>query len=325
MIPRVAVLSSLLLAAGAALTPLASQLPTTPSAVPLYPGATRQADREETQLGPGSEGWVYRVTAPIEAVVKFYQERLRAREIGTEADRDRARDAYEQLGVGQTSGAVVLPVFVELTPAHFRETAGPGEDPARLAAAWRAAYVAKRPPFRPDTWLASAIFEWGAHPAADQRVEFYLSVEDVGAWQIRESAYEDVTEIVLNVQRTGPPPARAEEEEEPAPAAPMAAPSASELGVPVYPGAQFDGRLSASLSAGDSEGTYYVYTSTDSPATVTAFYEQRTGKKALHMEGGVLIAVRGEGPFPDLGITVQPNLGSHAPNVRTIVTVRRNK
>jgi hypothetical protein len=324
MVPlRAALLSSLVLTAAAAQLP--AQLPTTPSAVPLYPGAARQQDQEETQLGPGSEGRVYRVKAPIEAVVKFYEERLAAREIRTEAERERARDAYERLAAGQTSGAVVLPEFVNLTAAHFGETAGAGEDPARLAAAWRAAYVAKRPPFRPDTWIQSAIFEWGARPGGDQRVEFYLSVEDVGAWRIRESGYEHETQIVVNLQRTGPAPARAAEEAERAPAAPMAAPPESELGVPHYPGARFDGRTSAALTEGDSEGTYYVYTSGDAPAQVTAFYEGRTGKAGQRTEGGVLIVVRGEGLFPDLAVTVQPNPGSHPAAVKSVITIRKRK
>src|SRR5262249_29565550 len=91
----------------------------------------------------------------------------------------------------------------------------------------------------------------------------------------------------------------------------MSAPPESELGVPLYPKAQFDGRSSADLSQMDKGGTYYVYTSTDTPQLVTAFYQTRTGKKGITNEGGTLIAVKGEGPFPDLGVTIQPNAGTY--------------
>jgi hypothetical protein len=191
---RAGAFSPLLMVAAAAVTPLPGQVPRTPDAVPVFTGAARQPDREAAQgAAPGTDVRVYRVKAPIEEVVKFYQQRLGAREVRTEGERDRAREAYERLGAGQATGAIFLPTFVDLTPGHFRETAGPGEDATRLAAAWRAAYTAKRPPFRPDTWIASVIFEWGASPAAGSRHEFYLSVEDVGAWQIREAEYQHET------------------------------------------------------------------------------------------------------------------------------------
>jgi hypothetical protein len=320
---RAGAFAPLLLGVAGVLAPLPCQVPSTTQAIPIYSGAERQQDQEASQFGPGSEGRVYRVKAPIEAVVRFYQQRLGAREIRSEDERSGARDAYEGLAVGQTSTPVMLPEFVNLTPAHFAETAGPGEDATRLAAAWRAAYVAKRPPFRPDTWVQSATFEWGARPGADQRAEFYLSVEDVGAWQIRDPEYQHETQIVINVQRTGPPPEQAEEEE--APAAPMAAPAESELGVPIYPGSRFDGRMSASLSAGDNTGNYYVYTSTDTPAQAAAFYERATGKKGQSNPAGVLIVVRGQGLFPDLGVTVQPNGGIYPPAVKTMITIRKKK
>jgi hypothetical protein len=39
----------------------------------------------------------------------------------------------------------------------------------------------------------------------------------------------------------------------------------------------------------------------------------------------VLIVVRGEGLFPDLAVTVQPNPGSHPPAVKSIITVRKRR
>jgi hypothetical protein len=317
--------ASALLAAGVTVAPLPGQTPTTPDRIPIYPGATRQAEREAEVYGaPGPGQRIYRVRAPIEDVVRFYQQRLQAREIRSEDEADRARDAYPQIPAGKTSGAVMRLDPEDLTPAHFAETAQEGENPAQLAAAWRAAYTQKRTPFRPNTWIHAADFEWGAVPSAGQVMEFYLTLEDVGAWQIREPSYFHETEISINVQGTGPVAEEREEEEE-APAAPMAAPSAAELGVPLYPGAKFDGRISAEMSRSDEEANYYVYSSTDTPEQVTAFYRTRTGKAGITTPGGVMFAVRGGGLFPDLAVTVQPNAGTFPAPAKTMLTIRKKR
>jgi hypothetical protein len=318
--------ASALLAAGATVAPLPGQTPTTPDRIPIYPGATRQPDREAEVYGtPASGQRIYRVRAPIEEVVRFYQQRLQAREVRSEDERSQARDAYEQIPAGKTSGAVMLLDPVDLTPSHFAETAEAGENPAHLAAAWRAAYTQKRPPFRPNTWIHAAMIEWGTVPSAGQLVEFYLSLEDVGAWQIREPEYFHETEIGINVQGTGPVAEERQEEEEEAPVAPMAAPSPAELGVPLYPGAKFDGRISAEMSRSDEEANYYVYSCSDTPEQVAAFYHARTGKVGLTTPGGVMFAIRGEGLFPDLGLTVQPNAGTFPAPAKTMLTIRKKR
>jgi hypothetical protein len=318
--------ASALLGINAAFLPLPAQTPTSVDQIPVYPGATRQPDREAEVYGtPGPGQRIYRVRAPIEDVVRFYQQRLQAREVRSEDERSQARDTYERIPAGKTSGAVMLLDPVDLTPAHFAETAGADENPAQLAAAWRAAYTQKRTPFRPNTWIHVADFEWGAMPSAGQPVEFYLSLEDVGAWQIRETGYFHETEIGINAQGTGPVAEERQEEEEEAPVAPMAAPSAAQLGVPLYPGAKFDGRLSAEMSRSDEEGIFYVYSSADTPQQVTAFYQTRTGKKGITTESGTMIAVKGEGLFPELGVTIQPNAGTFAAPAKTMLTIYQKR
>ena len=199
-------------------------------------------------------------------------------------------------------------------------------DPAQLAAALRAVYARKRTPLRPDTWLESAEFWWAAIPPNGQRLQFMLSLEDVEGFEIQEPSYHHETEIVINLQQEGLGGAEeAEEPEEGAPPTPMAAPRESDLGVPLYPGARFDGRVSAQMSASDEEADYYVYTSTDAPQQVTAFYQTRTGRKGITTEGGTLIAVKGEGLFPDLGVTVQPNAGTYPAPVKTMLTIRKKR
>lgn len=109
------------------------------------------------------------------------------------------------------------------------------------------------------------------------------------------------------------------------PPAPMAPPSAADLGVPLYPGATFDGQMSAAMSGMGDNANYYVYTTADAPAQVTAFYETKTGKKGTTNEAGTLIVVRGEGLFPDLGVTIQPNPGTYPAAVKTMITIRKKK
>ncbi len=322
---RAAVLSALLPAVGPALPQLLCQAPTRLDQIPVFAGAARQPDREAELVSPGEMGRtvrVYRVKSPIEDVLRFYQQRLRAQEVRTEAERDRA---YGDVPPGGATAVLLELEPVDLSPAAFSEAAAGGDrSAAQLAAATRAAYAKGRTPLRPNTWIASATFDWGVRPNADRHVLFSLSLEDVEAWEILESSYHHETEIVINVQDEGSV-AAAEEPEERAPAAPMAAPSERDLGVPLYPGAKFDGRMSGQMSASDEEANYYVYTSADTPQQVATFYQTRTGKKGLTTEGGVLIAVRGEGLFPELGITVQPNAGTYPPNVKTMLTIRKRR
>lgn len=288
---RAAVLSALLPAFSSSVAPLLCQAPTELAQIPIYAGASRQPDREAEEAPSGLQGRttrVYRVRTPIEDVVRFYQQRLQAQELRTDADRARTAAAAEQLAPGRAT-AVVLQL-------------DRSEDTKRVT---------------------SATFDWEYRPNADRHLQFDLSLEDVEPEEGQESSPHQ-TEIVIQVQDDGPVAAE-EEPKAQAPAAPMAAPTEGDLGVPLYPGARFDGRMSGQMSASDEEANYYVYTSADTPQQVATFYQTRTGKKGLTTEGGVLIAVRGEGLFPELGITVQPNAGTYPPSVKTMLTIRKRR
>jgi len=103
--------------------------------------------------------------------------------------------------------------------------------------------------------------------------------------------------------------------------APKGEPGPTELGVPRYPGASFDGRNSSAMSS--DEEHYFIYHAGDSPEKVVAFYERELRKKGTKTEGGVLFTVKGKPPFPDLGVIIQENAGTYPPAVKTIITVRR--
>lgn len=85
-----------------------------------------------------------------------------------------------------------------------------------------------------------------------------------------------------------------------------AAPSASEIGAPIYPGAVFDTELSAGMSEGN-DYKYYVFLTNDSPEAVASFYEQKLGKKPQKLGNSYMFALKGNLPIPDDGLVVEPN------------------
>lgn len=100
------------------------------------------------------------------------------------------------------------------------------------------------------------------------------------------------------------------------------APGPAELGVPVYPGAKFDAAKSKGLSSASEK--YYIFTSTDAPAQVIAFYERNTGKKGTVMGGATIVVLEGQPPFPKHGVLVETNRPELYPApVKTVFTVRR--
>lgn len=304
-------------------SPLDAQAPTRLEQIPTYPGAARVPDREAEETSMGAAAYVdrvlrssavrvYRVAAALEDVARFYQQRLAAREIQSEEDWERAYP--EHVRAGQAS-----PVLCQFEPVDL----GP-ESALENVATVRAAYARKRAPFRPGVWLVGADFRWTHRESATRHTEFNLYLQDTEAFELTTSDYHHETEIVI-LARTWDAPEAAEEEPEPEPVAAMAAPTEAQLGVPLYPGARFDGDISAQMSEGDDTGIYYVFASADPVTTVAAFYERHTGKKGMETEGGVLIVVQGQGLFPDLGVTVQPNVGTFAGSVRSVITVRRRR
>jgi hypothetical protein len=323
--------------------PLAAQTPTRVAQIPVVAGAVRQPDREaevqaelptQADVPPGvvvsDLVRVYRTSAPVEDVVRFYQKALAAREVWDEADREQAW--VDNCDVGQTSPVIFMVDSVDLSPDAWAEQAsGSGRSPQQYAAAVRAAYAKARPPFRRDAWLHGAYFEWSRRESESRGANLSISVQDVSDLGILDPSYAHVTEIEVRAIPWRSWEAAEEDEQaeaeraEEVPVEPMAAPSEAQLGVPIYPGARFEGRMSAELSQSDEEANYYVFGSADAAPAVTAFYRQRTGKPGIEVEGGVLIAVRGEGLFPDLAVTIQPNVGTLPASVKSVITVRKRR
>jgi hypothetical protein len=102
------------------------------------------------------------------------------------------------------------------------------------------------------------------------------------------------------------------------------APTQEQLGVPTYPGAQYQAQMSAGMSQPTEK--YYIFTTGDPLARVLAFYENATQKKGQPLgEGGaMMIVLEGQAPFPKHGIMIEPNRqGMFPASVVTVVTVRR--
>jgi hypothetical protein len=97
-------------------------------------------------------------------------------------------------------------------------------------------------------------------------------------------------------------------------------PTEAQLGAPLYPGAFYDARNSAGMSMGDN--TAYIFMSADPPAKVVDFYAQKLRKQASEMvKGSFMIVLKGKPPFPEKGITIEPNKpGQFDPKYKTVVT-----
>ena len=105
---------------------------------------------------------------------------------------------------------------------------------------------------------------------------------------------------------------------------PAPAPTEAELGVPVYPGARFDGDVSGGMTQPDQK--IWVYFSDDAPAKVVAFYQQKTGKKANEWDKEkFMIGLAGNPVMPEHGLTIETLAGNplFAGKGKTVITVTR--
>ncbi len=279
--------------------PASAQGPKTQAAIPLYPGAVRDQRPGIQGDCPACFTTVYRATATVEDVFKFYVQRLGAQE-GVE------QDAFH-LNPGQST-----PVSSGMTTHAFEDDCADEvyRHEAEDCQQWRygrdkkAAIARARPPYRPGEWLDGAGFGWWSRDANGDRVEWTITLSDSGAFSKDWKSYTARwTEIrVIRMIDAGPPgqalPGRPREAPLPA-----AGPSEQVLGVPVYPGSWYDARSSAQRGM-------HVYLSNDPVAKVLQFYEARTGKKGQPQpDQSYWIVLKPSGlPIPLHGVWIQPNI-----------------
>jgi hypothetical protein len=108
------------------------------------------------------------------------------------------------------------------------------------------------------------------------------------------------------------------------PPAPLAQPTEMEMGVPLYPGAKFDGMNSAGMS--QNERYYWLFTTTDPVEKVVAFFKEKTHLVPTEVSGSYTFALKqGDSAYvPDHGVTVEKNK-LLPPPARTVITVIKLK
>lgn len=321
-----------------------AQTPGRAKDIPLYPGAVADTaggkiGPEKSEMGGGgrTESASFWAKAHVGAVLRFYSDRLHAT---SGAGGEGAPDA------GSLSPGAASPVGYQLTFHELQDnvsTSEHGDTYKTFAKDQRAALASARPADQGGNWIEEAVFSWDARAASGELSHFSLSLKDEDLAAVAKPVGRNTyvmaftpagprTYITVEVN-TEPLDCGASQGQkelealcehrvtERGAAQQARPPSAAELGVPLYPGATFDGRNSAGMSS--EKEKYFIYTTADPADKVVAYYERATGKKALRNEGGALIAVRGEAPFPELGVAVQPNAGTYPAPVKTIVTIRR--
>ena len=291
----------------------AQQPPQTLDQIPVHPGAVPdRATEADAEHQPGRTFRAYRVPLAVDEVVKFYKQRLGAREV-TQREAEALSDEFGQpkVAVGATS-PVLLQVEAHDFAGEMSEVTR--QDPAAGGRRLAALFTRRRPPYRPSVWLRWGNFTWMRRDNATGTTSFEVSVSDAGHSDLDAGTLDNTTTIQIVIDQQSE--TKVDPDAEPADLAPRAAlaePRSSELGVPKYPGSAFDARMSGDMST-DAE-RYFVYTTADPPERVAAFFERHATKRPEHSVDSWL--------FSDLDLTIQPNAGMYAPTVKTVITVRK--
>jgi len=324
----------------------------TPSAegdIPVFAGAVRDAAAEKEELQSRKEGMaaaeggrtsgevvrekssslrIYRSDAPPEEVFQYYRKVL-----GAAADDGSPTERPKPGGV--------TPVRYRLTfhpEETFQDRSGQeGEWPGRML---QSAIAKDRKPLEPGKWLYEALFGWEKVESNGDETGFLVRVLDVGIRTIGDPSRGE-TKVVyrrgtrIEVERDTAMGTEAFEREKSEAASERLdreteertrrlsgkPPTEKEMGVPPYPGAWFDARNSAGMTQDDYPA--WIFLTNDPVKTVVAFYEGRTGKKAQAAgQRAYILALVGEMPIPEHGVTVQPNT-MFPGKYKTAVTIMR--
>lgn len=304
-------------------------VPKSEKEIPVYPGAVRDQAAEKELLRQDSEygedvtkTWrsntvkVYTVKAVINEVAQFYIQKLPAKE--------GAPDNFVP------KPGAVLPPWYELScyePDIFKDQY---DDKGKLFydGKWVKSVFSQRKQWSKNEWLNNIQFEWNIVLNNGDMAQYSILVEDEG-YDAQKKVIFNSTRITVRILVTKSQEALTDEQDQEmdqdtAKKASQLAknpPTEKTLGVPIYPGSVFDLENSAGMSS-DGEYQYYIYLSNDPPSKVLGFYEQRLGKKAMSNEGGYMIALKGQLPIPEEGLTIQPNtmFGGKA---KTVITVQK--
>lgn len=324
----------LLLAMMTALTAHAAKTPGSEKEIPVYAGAVE--DKARTEEMKNNEGQTpfgdlslksshikaYTVKASPEDVLRFYIKQLAAKE-----ETNREVDPFA-LKPGTASYVGYTVGFHE---ESFFEDKFDADNNLIISGKQMKALLAKnRKPYKPDQWVSHGFFGWEKKDANGDLTLIWISLDDSSfsdgykyntktEFAVSSTTYmnkEQAQEIEDNKSDEVIKKKTKELEAK--------QPTGKDLDVPLYPGAKFNADATAGMSAENSEN-YYVYMSTDSPEKVKAFYEKKLKKKA--MDGGnsmYMIALKGELPIPEEGLSIQPNT-MFGGSAKTVITIMRKK
>jgi hypothetical protein len=311
--------------------------PTSEAMVPLVPGAVPDHQAEafwEEYTGPGGvylfvDGYelplvseahaFYSIGAPLEDVARYYVMELGAVEAyGMQAD-------FQSLAEGETT-----PIYVEYAfyDWQFEDSYDYEGKLLRSGAMVRETLRANRLPHSSGGWLSTAVFSWYYRDwngdilllevvcedgSFDEHYAEFLGTKTVisvhrytymseeAAWEMEDEAMDALIVDLAGEMALSPP-------------------TSESLGIPIYPGAQFQPRLSAGMSFGET--SFYIFTAVETPAEVIKWYEKETGLKSESWDvDRYSIAISGYMPFPDKGLTVEPDMIFGQPWKTTITLI----
>lgn len=311
-------------------TTIQAAIPRNEKEISLYPGAVRNAAAEKELNSQDSEYdeeskntrrsktvKVYTAKAIIDEVCKFYIDKLGAKPGVPVEDPDSLKP-----------GTVYPPWYeMEYYGSNIFENQYEGKTLIHDGM-WLKSAFTKRPQWKKGAWLCSTHFEWNIILKNGDMAQYTVSVEDEG-YNTRKKVVFNTTRITIQVLVTKSEASLEEEEDGEMDEAVAEKtrhlmknpPTATTLGIPIYPGSVFSPQNSAGMSL-DGDYQYYIFLSNDSPLKVKAFYEQRLGRKASSDNGSYLIALKGKMPVPEEGLVIQSNtmFGGKA---KTVITVQK--
>ncbi|HYH04263.1 MAG TPA: hypothetical protein VEC37_14320 [Bacillota bacterium] len=285
---------------------------------PIYPGAVedrQSADElaiekpEQMLVHEGlalrSESYrAYQCSVPAEEVLQFYIQRLNAKQLNETPD-------PFKLQRGQANPVNYYINFYEDFDFQVRKDSSSGRviyDGKKL----KELLQNNRKTGSSKQWVKSANFDWTAREKNADLTAYSVTVSDRSFSEDGRTYLKTMTSVVIhnqtfkNEEDTSQDINQEMDKEIAERMKTLKQPTAQELGAPLYPGATFNIELSAGMSLSDDE-VYYIFLSNDPPAKVTAFYEQKLGKKAANNSGKYVIALQGKLPLPDRGIFIEPN------------------
>lgn len=312
--------------------------PTSLEEIPLVPGS--KLDLEEaafweenigfgnsylfvggTQLPLLSEDHAfYSVNAPLEDVARYYLRELNAIE-----EYNSGYD-LEILDYGESS-----PVYMEysLYDWQFEDDYDYEGKLIRSGKMIRDTLTKNRKSWASGGWLARVYISWSYKDLDGNLVLFAVDCED-RSFGLDYTEFEGTRTLISMHQYTHMSAEDTWDMEDEAMDAEIAGlslkmalspPTAESIGIPIYPNAEFQPDISAGMSLSGSN--MYIFLTTDTPGEVIRWYEQKTGKTAQSWEANsYFIAISGQAPFPEKGLTVQPNMlfGGAWQTVITLVT-----